>query len=75
MVLRMSSLRVLRQADLPDVLALLAHDPVAHVFVDEGAGGLRGATPPGLGGSGGHPPGSRPVPAGDALSHRTGGGP
>jgi uncharacterized protein len=33
-VLRMSSLRVLRQADLADVLNLLAHDPVAHVFVE-----------------------------------------
>jgi predicted GNAT family acetyltransferase len=33
-VLRMSSLRVLRQADLPEVLALLACDPVAHVFVE-----------------------------------------
>jgi predicted GNAT family acetyltransferase len=33
-VLRMSSLRVLRQADLADVLVLLAHDPVAHVFVE-----------------------------------------
>jgi uncharacterized protein len=33
-VLRMSSLRVLRQADLPEVLALLAGDPVAHVFVE-----------------------------------------
>ena len=33
-MLRMSSLRVLRQADLPEVLALLAHDPLAHVFVE-----------------------------------------
>jgi uncharacterized protein len=33
-VLRMSSLRVLRQADLPDVLELLARDPLAHVFVE-----------------------------------------
>jgi uncharacterized protein len=33
-VLRMSSLRVLRQADLPEVLALMANDPVAHVFVE-----------------------------------------
>lgn len=33
-MLRMSSLRVLRQADLPEVLALLAGDPVAHVFVE-----------------------------------------
>jgi predicted GNAT family acetyltransferase len=30
----MSSLRVLRQADLADVLDLLGHDPVAHVFVE-----------------------------------------
>src|SRR5664279_1177840 len=30
----MSSLRVLRQADLSDVLELLARDPVAHVFVE-----------------------------------------
>jgi predicted GNAT family acetyltransferase len=33
-VLRMSSLRVLRQDDLPEVLALLARDPLAHVFVE-----------------------------------------
>ena len=33
-MLRTSSLRVLRQADLPEVLALLACDPVAHVFVE-----------------------------------------
>jgi predicted GNAT family acetyltransferase len=30
----MSSLRVLRQDDLPEVLALLARDPLAHVFVE-----------------------------------------
>ena len=33
-MLRMSSLRILHQADLPEVLALLARDPVAHVFVE-----------------------------------------
>jgi predicted GNAT family acetyltransferase len=30
----MSSLRVLRQDDLPEVLALLARDPLSHVFVE-----------------------------------------
>jgi predicted GNAT family acetyltransferase len=30
----MSSLRVLRQDDLPEVLALLGRDPLAHVFVE-----------------------------------------
>src|SRR3954467_10474082 len=30
----MSSLRVLRQGDLPEVLALLARDPLSHVFVE-----------------------------------------
>lgn len=33
-MLRTSSLRVLGQADLQEVLALLARDPVAHVFVE-----------------------------------------
>jgi uncharacterized protein len=33
-VLRMSTLRVLRQPDLAEVLALFARDPVAHVFVE-----------------------------------------
>jgi predicted GNAT family acetyltransferase len=48
-VLRMSSLRVLRQADLPDVLALFAHDPVAHVFVESRVRAV-GIDPPRLGG-------------------------
>jgi uncharacterized protein len=33
-VLRMSSLRVLRPSDLPEVLELFTRDPVAHVFVE-----------------------------------------
>lgn len=33
-MLRMSSLRVLRQSDLSDVLELCARDPIAHVFVE-----------------------------------------
>ena len=33
-MLRMSSLRVLRQSDLDEVLALFARDPVANVFVE-----------------------------------------
>jgi predicted GNAT family acetyltransferase len=33
-VLRVSSLRVLRQTDLREVLALFARDPVAHVFAE-----------------------------------------
>jgi predicted GNAT family acetyltransferase len=48
-VLRMSSLRVLRQTDLPDVLALFAHDPVAHVFVESRVRAV-GIDPPRLGG-------------------------
>jgi predicted GNAT family acetyltransferase len=48
-VLRMSSLRVLRQSDLPEVMMLFARDPVAHVFVESRVRSV-GLDPPRLGG-------------------------